>query len=311
MAAPLPGSLAARMAHARAQRLKELERRVSEAAQLPPPPDDRPSPAAPLRAAAGRQATDEPTSVAGRPTLDACGSVPDDAASRWTFAEPDDVEETGSHATDQATGDSRQATEDDLLTPDAPLRAAHAARVPEGHGAGRLPPVAETGSQATATTSHALPPADELRRARTEIAQLQAQAWRAQEELASIRRRSERDREDLGHAARSDAIVPMLPIVDDLERALAHVPAALRDDPWVAGIMMIGDSLQRVLERQGVERIVPCHAPFDPHLHEAVAQVEATDVAQDTVIQVYRPGYMYNGRVLRAAQVQVAVKKEQ
>ncbi|HKC75897.1 MAG TPA: nucleotide exchange factor GrpE, partial [Chloroflexota bacterium] len=63
--------------------------------------------------------------------------------------------------------------------------------------------------------------------------------------------------------------------------------------------------------RQGVERIAPCHAPFDPHLHEAVAQVEATDVAQDMVIQVYRPGYMHNGRVLRAAQVQVAVKKEQ
>ena len=272
MAAPLPGSLAARMAHARAQRLKELERRVSEAAQLPPPPDDRSltgdpprAPAGGTRAAArhgaGRQATEEPTSVAGRPTLDACGSVPDDAASRWTIAEPDDAEDTG--------------------------------------------------SQATATSSHALPPADELRLARTEIAQLHAQARRAQEELASIRRRSERDREDLGHAARSDAIVPMLPIVDDLERALAHVPAALRDDPWVAGIMMIGDSLQRVLERQGVKRIAPCHAPFDPHLHEAVAQVEATDVAQDTVIQVYRPGYMYNGRVLRAAQVQVAVKKEQ
>jgi molecular chaperone GrpE len=237
--------------------------------------------------------------------------VPDDAASRWTFAEPDDVEETDSHATDQATGERRQATEDDRRTSDAPLRAAHAARVPEGHGAGSLPPVEDSGSQATATSSHALPPADELRLARTEIAQLHAQARRAQEELASIRRRSERDREDLGHAARSDAIVPMLPIVDDLERALAHVPAALRDDPWVAGIMMIGDSLQRVLERQGVERIAPCHAPFDPHLHEAVAQVEATDVAQDTVIQVYRPGYMYNGRVLRAAQVQVAVKKEQ
>ena len=271
--------------------------------------------------------------------------MPDDAASRWTFAEPDGVEETGSHATDQATGDRRQATEDDLLPPRpvaaghacpegteraacpatgaAPRRAAHDSGLPPieetaSHATattrGALPPTddaGETGSRATATTREGLPPADELRLARTEIAQLHAQARRTQEELASIRRRSERDREDLGHAARSDAIVPMLPIVDDLERALAHVPAALRDDPWVAGIMMIGDSLQRVLERQGVERIAPCHAPFDPHLHEAVAQVEATDVAQDTVIQVYRPGYMYNGRVLRAAQVQVAVKKEQ
>ena len=116
MAAPLPGSLATRMAHARAQRLKELERRVSEAAQLPPPPDDRQS------TGDRRQATDEPTSVACRLTPDACGSVPDDAASRWTFAEPDDVEETGSHATDQATSDRRQATDrrqDCRLTSDA------------------------------------------------------------------------------------------------------------------------------------------------------------------------------------------------
>jgi molecular chaperone GrpE len=292
MAAPLPGSLAIRMAQARAQRLKELERRVSEAAQLPTPPDDRPS------TDDRQQATDEHRSVACRPTPDACASVPDDAASRWTFAEPDDVEDTGSNTTlpidsRQVTGDGQQAGAH--LTPDAC----------------RLSPVEETGSQATVTARGALPPADELRLARTEIAQLHAQARRAQEELASIRRRSAREREDLGHAARSEAIVPLLPIVDDLERALAHVPAALRDDPWVAGIMMIGDSLQRVLERQGVERIAPCQAPFDPHLHEAVALVEATDVAQDMVIQVYRPGYMYNGRVLRAAQVQVAVKKEQ
>ena len=98
---------------------------------------------------------------------------------------------------------------------------------------------------------------------------------------------------------------------DGIHVDLAQVPATLRDDPWVAGILMIGDGLQRALERQGVERIAPCHAPFDPHLHEAVAHVEATDVAQDTVIQVYCAGYTYNGRVLRAAQVQVAVRKEQ
>jgi molecular chaperone GrpE len=166
-------------------------------------------------------------------------------------------------------------------------------------------------SDAAVTATPGPTPADELRLARTEIAQLHAQAQRAQEELARMRRRSERDREDLGHAAKSEAIVPMLPIVDDLERALAQVPATLRDDPWVAGILMIGDGLQRALERQGVERIAPCDAPFDPHLHEAVAHVEATDVAQDTVIQVYCAGYTYNGRVLRAAQVQVAVRKEQ
>src|SRR2546423_2695006 len=138
MPAPLPGSLAARMAQARAQRLKELERRVSEAAQLLPPPDDRPA------TGDRRPATDEPPSVAGRPTPDACGSVPDDAASRWTFAEPDDVEETGGHATDQPTGDRRQATEDDLPTPDA-------CRLPP-EDARRLPPVEDPGSQATVTT---------------------------------------------------------------------------------------------------------------------------------------------------------------
>jgi molecular chaperone GrpE len=225
------------------------------------------------------------------------------ATSRWTFAEPDDGEETGSDATVTTSHGLTPADDGEETGSDATVTTSHGL-TPANDGE-------ETGSDATVTTSHGLTPADELRLARTEIAQLHAQARRAQEELASIRRRSERDRADLGHAARSDAIVPMLPIVDDLERALDHVPAALRDDPWVAGIMMIGDSLQRVLERQGVERIAPCQAPFDPHLHEAVAHVEATDVAQDTVIQVYRPGYLYKGRVLRAAQVQVAVKKEQ
>jgi molecular chaperone GrpE len=281
MAAPLPGSLAVRMAQARAQRLKELERRVSEAAPLPPAPDD--ADGAPQSADVVAPGPPDAPPVAGGAVP---GSVRDDAderaTSRWTFAEPDDVEETESDAPVATSGG---------LTP--------------------ADDAEETESDAPVATSGGLTPADELRLARTEIAQLHAQARRAQEELASIRRRSERDREDLGHTAKSDAIIPMLPIVDDLERALAHVPAALRDDPWVAGIMMIGDSLQRVLERQGVERVAPCQAPFDPHLHEAVAHVEATDVAQDTVIQVYRPGYMYNGRVLRAAQVQVAVKKEQ
>ena len=302
MAAPLSGSLAARMAQARAQRLKELERRVPAAAPLPPAPDD---------ADGDPQSTDlvvPGTSDAPDGAFGAVrGSVHDDAderaTSRWTFAESDDVEETGSHAP-VATSHALTPADDVEETASHPPIATRGGLTP-------VDDVVDTGSHATVTTSLGLTPADELQLARTEIAQLHAQARRTQEELASIRRRCERDREDLGHAARSDAIVPILPIVDDLERALAHIPAALRDDPWVAGIMMIGDSLQRMLERQGVERVAPCQAPFDPHLHEAVAHVEATDVAQDTVIQVYRPGYMYNGRVLRAAQVQVAVKKEQ
>ncbi len=139
------------------------------------------------------------------------------------------------------------------------------------------------------------------------VGRLRAELRQAQDELAAQRRRGEHERDDLAQFAKSEMIGEILPVLDDLERASVQVPARLRNDPWVMGVLLIGHSVRAMLERQGVERIAPWQGLFDPHLHEAVSRVHDPAVPVNTVTDVYRPGYALHGRVLRPAQVQVAV----
>jgi len=139
------------------------------------------------------------------------------------------------------------------------------------------------------------------------VRQLRAGLRQAQDELAAQRRRGEHERDDLARFAKSEMIGEILPVLDDLERASVQVPARLRDDPWVMGVLLIGHSVRAMLERQGVERIAPWQGLFDPRLHEAVSRVHDPAVPVNTVTDVYRPGYALHGRVLRPAQVQVQV----
>jgi len=148
-----------------------------------------------------------------------------------------------------------------------------------------------------------------------EVAELRAQVRQARDELAAVRRRGEREKEEYTRFARGETVKNVIPVLDDLERALSHVPAHLRDDPWVAGMALVGESVGALLRREGVERIDPHGQPFDPHQHEAIARIEGDGAAgrasdpdgavEHRVTQVYRPGYILHGRVLRPAQVQV------
>ncbi len=162
------------------------------------------------------------------------------------------------------------------------------------------------------------------------VAELRAQAQQARDEARSARRRAEREREEYTRFARGETIKNIIPLLDDLERALAHVPAHLRGDPWVAGMAMLGESASAMLRREGVERIDPHGEAFDPHKHEAIARVEddavgragggdedagdeAAGIAEPVehrVAQVYQPGYILNGRVLRPARVQVVTSRQ-
>lgn len=200
-----------------------------------------------------------------------------------------DGEDSASTPVSAAPDASAKAMESMTITPLQPVEAPRPTRAPESEPATEPEPAA-------------------LRQARSEIERLHAQVERAQSELAGVRRRGERDKADSIRFAAEYTIAQLLPIVDDMERAAAHVPTHLRNDPWVAGVIMIGNGLQSMLERQGVERIVPHHAPFDPHRHEAVSKVEDATVPENTVVEVYRPGYTLHGRVLRPAQVRVAVR---
>lgn len=130
-----------------------------------------------------------------------------------------------------------------------------------------------------------------------------------QRERASFlnyKRRTEQDREEAAYRAGANLLKKLLPVIDDFERALAHIPEDAKEVPWVEGVAAIGRKLNAVLESEGVERIESLGLPFDPNLHEAVAFDDNGSGHSDTVSEVYAHGYKVRDRVLRPAMVRVA-----
>ena len=124
---------------------------------------------------------------------------------------------------------------------------------------------------------------------------------RVQAEYANYRRRVDRDR----HVARELAIVEMmtgfLPVLDDLDLAEAH--GDLEGSP----LELVAQKLRAQFERYGLEKVGEAGEPFDPKLHEAIAQLPSADVEVETIAEVVQPGYRLGERLLRAAKVAVSV----
>lgn len=142
----------------------------------------------------------------------------------------------------------------------------------------------------------------------------QAEEYRAllQRERADFinyRRRVETERSAQISQARADALVPMLPLLDDLERAAGEVPADLRGHPWVKGMLLITEKLDSAMRAAGLERIDALGEPFDPYLHEAFLHQVHPSIPAGRVSMVMRPGYRVGDRVVRAAQVGVSQGK--
>jgi molecular chaperone GrpE len=127
-------------------------------------------------------------------------------------------------------------------------------------------------------------------------------------EFDNYRKRAAREREDYVRSASEALVRDLLPVLDNFERALN----AARQDPAAAavaaGVELIQRELLRVLERAGVTPFTAVGAPFDPERHEAVARVPAAGRPDMSVVDEIARGYTINGRVLRPAQVTVAMK---
>ena len=129
---------------------------------------------------------------------------------------------------------------------------------------------------------------------------------RERADFTNYRRRVAQERVEQAQAAAADLIHQVLPVLDDLERALRAVPAELVGSSWAAGIRLIDRALRAALERAGLERISAEGQPFDPRVHEALLQEDAPERAPGVVVRELRPGYRLGDRVLRPAQVSVA-----
>ena len=146
----------------------------------------------------------------------------------------------------------------------------------------------------------------ELDTARAEAAANLEAAQRLQAEFDNYRKRVARDAEDAARRAGQRVISEMLPALDNLERALTHVEAGGDGAELTDGVRMVLEQVLDVFGKEGVERIDPVGAAFDPNEHQAVGQAERTDVPEGTVVEMFQCGYRMHGRVLRPAMVVVS-----
>jgi molecular chaperone GrpE len=154
-------------------------------------------------------------------------------------------------------------------------------------------------------------PAAPAEEAQGEAARLKDQLLRALAEMENMRRRGERDREETAKYAVTGFAREMLSVADNLRRALENISAETRAtdeslNALATGVEATERELQAILERFGVRRIDPLGQPFDPHFHQAIAEVPGTGRPPGTVAQVMRSGYVIHDRLLRPAMVMVA-----
>jgi molecular chaperone GrpE len=126
---------------------------------------------------------------------------------------------------------------------------------------------------------------------------------RTQAEFQNYKKRIERDNESFRVSTKGDIIKKVLPVLDDLERALQNRPA---DDAWASGIELVVRKFQNILEMEGVKKIEASGAAFDPNFHEAISHEPSEDVESGHVIEVVQNGYVIGERVIRPALVRVA-----
>ena len=131
---------------------------------------------------------------------------------------------------------------------------------------------------------------------------------RCQADLANYKRRAEQDRAEIVECANSALVCNMLPVLDDLDRAFASIPAELDESNWTQGIRLIYNKLKAILEAQGLARIECKGEPFDPRLHEAVMQQEGEE---GLVVQEAQTGYKFKDRVIRPSLVVVGQGQEE
>lgn len=174
-------------------------------------------------------------------------------------------------------------------------------RPPQSAAGGSVPPggLADRGDGSVGATagdgnaSDADPAVDE---AAALVAELTSDLQRITAEYANYRKRVERDRAMTRELAIASVLAELLPVLDDIERAREH--GELTD-----GFRAVGDAVQAVTAKFGLERFGDPGDAFDPTIHEALAHSEGEDLECPTCVEIYQPGYRLKDRVVRPARV--------
>lgn len=182
-------------------------------------------------------------------------------------------------------------TEVELEAPDAPEASAVEAAVPEAEAIDNQ--AAESGEDSER---------DRLQKEANEMREL---AQRKQAEFENYRKRMERERLDLSRYAGADVVKEVLPVLDNLERAL-RASGDASEEQLRDGVAIIHRQLAEILTRLGLTEVESQGKLFDPHIHEAVSQQVTGEHPAGTVLEVFQKGYLFKDRLLRPAMVSVA-----
>lgn len=146
----------------------------------------------------------------------------------------------------------------------------------------------------------------EMAKLAADLEELRQSMLRSQADFANYRKRIEKERFEDSKRATARVIEALIPVIDGFEHALAAHREAEYEN-YRKGFELIHKQLLDNITKLGVERIDPVGKPFDPHLHQAMDRTETTEEKDGTILQVFQPGYVFHGRVLRPAMVRVAV----
>jgi molecular chaperone GrpE len=141
----------------------------------------------------------------------------------------------------------------------------------------------------------------------SDLEDLRQTLLRRQADFDNYKKRIEKERAEDSKRTTARLIEALIPVIDGFEQALAAHREAEYEN-YRRGFELIYKQLLENILKLGAERIDPAGKQFDPHLHQAMDRTETNEHEDGTVLQVFQPGYMFNGRVLRPAMVRVAVQ---
>jgi molecular chaperone GrpE len=136
------------------------------------------------------------------------------------------------------------------------------------------------------------------------IAELTDALQRERADAMNVRRRSDQERAKLGSFYKASVVKELLPVIDNFERALKHVPTELQDNEYIKGVQGVVKQFEDSLSKLGVKRIKTVGEPFNPHMHEAIS-LEEGDSDTETVSEELQSGYTLDDEVIRHAMVRV------
>ncbi|HEY5695224.1 MAG TPA: nucleotide exchange factor GrpE [Candidatus Saccharimonadales bacterium] len=139
-----------------------------------------------------------------------------------------------------------------------------------------------------------------------QIDELTADLQRTRADFENYRKRTELEKTAAREAGQASAILKLLPVVDNIERALGHMPAELADNKWAQGVTGLAKNLDKSLESLNLKRIDASEgAEFNPELHEAIQFDEDATGDHEVIATELQAGYLLNGRPIRHAMVKV------